>query len=138
MIEVTDDPIDPAVVVAAVESPAHGAIATFAGVVRDHHAGRAVLRLEYHAYRPMARRILLAIADEAAGRWPGVRLAIVHRLGTLEIGWTSVLIAAGSAHRAEAFEAARFAIERIKEDVPIWKKEFYEDGHVWVGDQLGP
>ncbi len=138
MIDLVERPIDEAVVVRAVAADAVGAIVTFAGTVRDHHAGRRVLSLEYRAYAPMARRMLERIGAEAGERWPAVRLAIVHRLGGLEIGETSVFIAAASAHRAEAFDACRYAIERIKVDVPIWKRESYEGGYVWVGEQTGP
>ncbi|MBI4614899.1 MAG: molybdenum cofactor biosynthesis protein MoaE [Planctomycetes bacterium] len=137
MIELVDGPIDAARVLAAVRSGSCGAIVTFDGTVRDHHEGRRVLLLEYHAYRPMAHEMLSEIARDAARRWPDVRLAIVHRLGRLEIGETSVLVAAAAPHRAQAFEAARHAIERIKVDVPIWKKEYYDGGVIWVGDQTG-
>lgn len=138
MVELVDGPIEARRVLAAVRSPACGAIVTFDGTVRDHHEGRRVLFLEYHAYRPMARRVLSEISGDVSRRWPDVRLAIVHRLGRLEIGDTSVLVAAAAPHRAEAFEAARHAIERIKIDVPIWKKEHYEGGEIWVGEQTGP
>lgn len=123
-------------VVAAVSGAESGGVVTFTGQVRNQTRGRRVLRLEYEAYAPMAERVLAQIGQEAAERWPGARLAIHHRTGVLEPGEPAVVIAAAAPHRAEAFEACRHAIERLKVDVPIWKKEFFEDGEVWVG--LGP
>jgi MoaE-MoaD fusion protein len=123
-------------VVDAVLGEDAGGLVTFTGAVRNLTRGRRVLRLEYEAYGPMAERVMEAIGREAEGRWPGCRLAIHHRTGTLEPGAVAVVIAAAAAHRAEAFEACRHAIERLKQDVPIWKKELFEDGEVWVG--LGP
>lgn len=122
-------------VVRAVEGPAHGAVVTFTGAVREATKGRAVLRLEYEAYGPLALRQLEAIA-RAAGERFGARLAIHHRVGTLTPGELAVVIAAAAPHRAEAFEACRFAIERLKAEVAVWKKEVFADGSVWVG--LGP
>lgn len=136
MLEVVDRPIDTAEVVRAVEHPGAGGIVTFTGTVRDHARGRTVLRLEYEAYVPMAERILSVIAGEIAERWPGTRTAILHRMGVLEPGENAVCIAVSAAHRAAAFEGCRHAIERLKEDAPIWKREVYEDGTEWVG--LGP
>ncbi len=107
------------------------------GWVRDHHAGRAVTRLEYEAYEPMAVQEMSRICDAVALRWPGVDAVIAHRLGRLEIGDAAVVIACASAHRAAAFEACRFAIDTLKETVPIFKKEFYEDGSVWKGQGGG-
>ena len=109
-----------------------GAVATFVGLVRDEASGRRVLRLEYEAYEPLALRALERIGTEALERWPDVRLAIHHRLGRIEIGEASVAIVAATAHRADAFAASRYAIERIKQIVPIWKHEFFEGGNVWV------
>ncbi|RKH36761.1 molybdenum cofactor biosynthesis protein MoaE, partial [Corallococcus llansteffanensis] len=106
------------------------------GAVRDQTKGRRVLRLEYEAYAPMAEAKLAEIGQEVATRWPGTRLAIMHRVGTLVPGELAVVIAASAAHRQEAFRGCEHAIERLKQDVPIWKKEFFEDGEVWVG--LGP
>lgn len=113
-----------------------GGLVTFSGAVRDRTRGRRVLRLDYEAYGPMAVRVMEAIGEEAATRWPGTRLSILHRVGTLVPGELAVVIAAAAPHRAEAFDACRHAIERLKQDVPIWKKEHFEDGEVWVG--LGP
>lgn len=128
----TREPIELGPLVAAVTSPAHGAVSTFLGVVRNHQDGRTVGRLEYSAYEPMAEAETERIVREAEGRWP-VRVAVRHRLGELAIGDIAVAIAVGAAHRDEAFEACRYVIEQLKVRVPIWKKEFYGDGAVeWV------
>jgi molybdopterin synthase catalytic subunit len=125
-------PIDLATLIAGIESPAHGGIASFLGQVRDHDGGRAVRRLEYSADGPMAEEECARIVAEAEARWP-VRVALEHRVGTLEIGDIAVAVAAAGAHRDEAFAACRFMIEEVKRRVPIWKKEFYQDGAVqWV------
>lgn len=123
-------------VVEAVSGKGQGGVVTFSGAVRDQTRGRRVLRLEYEAYGEMAVKKLEELGAAAARQWPGTRLAIVHRVGTLEPGELAVVIAASAPHRAEAFAACSFAIEQLKVDVPIWKKEVYEDGDVWVG--LGP
>ena len=109
-----------------------GGVATFTGVVRDHSRGEAIDHLEYEAYEPMAVSEMRAIASEVAQRWPEVRLAMSHRVGRLEIGDAAVMIAAAAPHRAEAFDACRFAIDTLKKTVPIWKKEFAEGGAYWV------
>ena len=109
-----------------------GAVATFLGLVRNHNAGRSVRYLEYEAYDPLARKSFERIAAEVTARWPGVRLALHHRVGHLEIGEASVAIAAASAHRADAFSACRYTIERVKQIAPIWKREFFEGGDVWI------
>ena len=109
-----------------------GAIATFTGLVRDHNQGRRVRFLEYEAYEPLALRALTLIVDEAYAVWPSIRLAIHHRIGRLEIGEASIIIAAMSPHRADAFAACRYAIERVKQIVPIWKREHFEGGDVWL------
>jgi molybdopterin synthase catalytic subunit len=115
-----------------VSEPSRGGIATFLGLVRDHHAGRAVLRLEYSAYESMAEAESARIVAEAESRWPA-RVAMLHRLGDLAIGDVAVGVAVASAHRAQAFEACRFVVEELKHKVPIWKKEFYADGTIaWV------
>jgi molybdopterin synthase catalytic subunit len=101
-------------------------------VVRNHNAGRKVLYLEYEAYEPLAVKSFERIAAEAATRWPGVQLAVHHRIGRLEIGEASVAIAAVSAHRADAFAVCRYAIERVKQIAPIWKREFFEGGDTWI------
>jgi molybdopterin synthase catalytic subunit len=107
-------------------------VATFLGLVRNHNLGRSVRYLDYEAYEPLARKSFERIAGEVAGRWPGVRLGLHHRVGRLEIGEASVAIAAASAHRADAFAACRYAIERVKQIAPIWKREFFEGGDVWI------
>lgn len=125
-------PLDLAAMIARVQSPSRGGIATFLGQVRDHHGGRAVQRLEYSAYGPMAEAECARIVAEAEARWP-VRAGLEHRIGRLEIGDTAVAIVAAGAHREEAFAACRFVIEEVKRRVPVWKKEFYADGSsVWV------
>ncbi len=133
---VTAAPLSLDAVVKAVTGKGQGGLVTFSGAVRDATRGKAVVRLEYEAYAPMAEKKLQQIAEEAATQWPGCRLAIHHRSGTLVPGELAVVIAASAPHRAEAFSACRHAIERLKADVPIWKKEVYADGAVWVG--LGP
>lgn len=135
MIRITNDPLDAALAVSQVESPAAGAVVVFVGVTRNNTAGRKVLFLEYEAYRPMADEQLRRVADEMRERWDLQGVAIHHRLGRLEIGEASLVVAASSAHRQAAFEACHFSIDRIKRIVPIWKKEFFEGGEVWVGSQ---
>ena len=109
-----------------------GAVVTFLGLVRNHNAGRHVQYLEYEGYVPLALRAFERISHEVGTRWPGVRLGLHHRIGRIEIGGTSVAIAAASAHRADAFSACRYAIERVKQIAPIWKREFFEGGDVWI------
>jgi molybdopterin synthase catalytic subunit len=130
VVRLVREPIDLAALSAV--SPADGALALFTGVVRNENAGRAVLHLEYEAYEEMALTEMETIADEARRRWPITAIRIVHRLGRMAIGETSVAVAVASPHRAEAFEACRFAIDTLKRTVPIWKKEFYADGAVWL------
>ncbi len=128
----TDQPLDLGALVTEVSGPGRGGIASFLGLVRDHHEGRAVVRLEYSAYGPMAEAEAAVIVAEAEQRWP-VRVAARHRLGTLEVGQAAVVVAAAGAHRAEAFDACRYVIEELKRRVPIWKKEFFADGTTgWV------
>lgn len=127
--------IDPRLVESLVAAPAVGGIVTFSGTVRDHARGKLVVALDYEAYEPVAEKMLARIGDEARDRWSIERIAIIHRTGRLEIGEISVVIAASAAHRAEAFAACQYAIDRIKEIVPIWKKEFYQDGSHWVGTE---
>ncbi|HEY0787000.1 MAG TPA: molybdenum cofactor biosynthesis protein MoaE, partial [Thermoanaerobaculia bacterium] len=130
----TDDPIDIRDVIAAAGPRASdGAHVVFAGVVRDHHEGHAVESIFYDAYRPMAEKELGAIADAVRAEYPDVTLAVVHRLGHLRVGELSIAIVTASPHRAEAFDACRAVIERIKEKVPIWKKEKGPNGEEWVG-----
>lgn len=123
-------------VVGAVGGPERGGLVTFTGTVRTETRGRPVRALSYEAYPGMAERAMTAIGREIEARWPGTRVAIVHRVGTLVPGEAAVVIAVSAPHRAAAFEGCRHAIERLKADVPIWKKERFEDGEEWVG--LGP
>jgi molybdopterin synthase catalytic subunit len=109
-----------------------GAVCTFVGVVRATHQGRAVRHLEYEAYEPLALRALSRIAAEVGAEWPAGRVAIHHRIGRLAVGEASVVIAAAAAHRADAFRICRYAIERVKQIVPVWKHEFFDDGEDWV------
>lgn len=125
-------PLDIGQVVRGVARPDCGGIAAFVGTTRDHNAGRRVLYLEYEAYGPLAIRSFERIAAEAAERWADVSLAIHHRVGRVDIGEPSVVIAAASPHRAEAFAAARYAIERLKQIAPIWKHEHFEGGEEWI------
>jgi molybdopterin synthase catalytic subunit/molybdopterin converting factor small subunit len=135
-IEVTTEPLSERVLARAVEHPGAGAVALFSGVVRDQTGGRRVKFLEYEAHGPMALAKMREIAQAIRARWSAIsRIAVLHRIGRLEIGESSVMIAVSSPHRAEAFEACRFAIDTLKETVPIWKKEHFEDGEVWVGLQ---
>ena len=135
---VTDAALDPAALIDLVTdllagAPASaGAVASFLGTVRNENQGRRVERLEYEAYAPLALRAFERIAAEAADRWPETVLVVHHRVGTLAIGEASVAIAAASPHRADAFSACRYAIERIKQIAPIWKHEFFEGGDVWI------
>lgn len=131
-VALVDDAIDLAAVEALVRSPRHGAIVLFLGTVRDHHGGRSVARLTYSAYRSMALKSLQRIAEELEQAPQPTRVAIVHRLGDVEVGEPSVVIATASPHRAAAYEASRQALERLKREVPIWKREHYSDGEsVW-------
>jgi MoaE-MoaD fusion protein len=129
---VTSAPLDVASALELVSAPRDGAVTTFVGMVRDHNAGRRVLWLEYEAYAPLAVKAFEQIASEAAARWSDARLAIHHRTGRLEIGEASVVIAAASPHRADAFAACRYAIERLKQIAPIWKHEHFDGGEVWI------
>jgi len=115
-----------------VRDPSVGGIATFIGVVRNQARGQAVDHLEYEAYEPMAEKEMRAIAEQVRERWPGARIALAHRVGRLEIGEAAVMIAVGTPHRAAAFEACRHAIDELKRRVPIWKKEFAQNGTYWV------
>jgi molybdopterin synthase catalytic subunit len=131
----SESPIDVGAVVARVTGPGMGGIVTFLGTVRNHARGKDIRHLEYQSYAEMAEREMEKIVEQAVERWPGVRVAIAHRAGHLEIGDIAVAIVAAAAHRSEAFEACRFAIDTLKETVPIWKKEFATDGEYWVDDR---
>ena len=135
MSYLTDDPIDPRALVESVMRRSDGAYVLFEGVVRDHHEGKAVESIFYDAYRPMAEKEIESILREVQAQFPDVALAVVHRLGHLIVGDASIAIVAASPHRAESFAACRLVIDRIKETVPIWKKERGPDGEEWVGWQ---
>lgn len=135
---VIEHPLSPDAIAAAVDDPGAGGIVIFAGVVRNETGGRPVKFLEYEAHAPMAEAKLREIGTTLRSRWPGIkRVAMLHRVGRLEIGEASVLIAVSAAHRDQAFEACRYAIDTLKRTVPVWKKEHFEDGEVWVGLQGG-
>jgi molybdopterin synthase catalytic subunit len=129
-----EEPLDVRAVEARVTGDDAGGVVTFVGAVRNHSKGRDIRHLEYEAYPGMAEREMEKICDEAARRWPDARVAIAHRIGHLAIGDLAVVVAAAAPHRAEAFEACRFAIDTLKESVPIWKKEFTTSGEYWVED----
>jgi molybdopterin synthase catalytic subunit len=134
----TPDPLDVAEAVAMASSPASGGLALFIGTVRSTpavgaNAGKAVVRLDYEAHDGMARERLAALAHEAAERWALHRVVALHRVGSCDVGEPTVVVACGSAHRAEALEACRWLIDELKASVPIWKKEVYADGSTWVG-----
>ena len=132
-ILITTDPLDAKSVTALVKSPANGAVVTFQGTTRDETGGRTVVRLEYEAYPEMAEKTFRQIFGEVEERWGVVDVAVAHRIGMLELGEASLIVAVAAPHRAEAFAIAMYMVDRIKEIVPIWKKEFFEDGSVWVG-----
>ncbi len=133
MFEIVDRPIDVGAVAQAVGDPAAGAIATFAGTTRVTNRGRKVLRLEYEAYPEMAIGEFEKIASEARRRWDLCKIAIVHRTGVVPVGEVSVAIAVSAPHRAEALAACGYLIDRLKHVAPIWKKEHFEGGEVWIG-----
>jgi molybdopterin synthase catalytic subunit len=135
MSYLTDEPIDPHALVKSAMRPSDGAYVLFEGVVRNHHHGKAVESIFYDAYRPMAEKEMEIIVRDIESQYPDIALAVVHRLGHLVVGDSSIAIVACSPHRKEAFEACRMMIDRIKETVPIWKKERGPDGEEWVGWQ---
>jgi molybdopterin synthase catalytic subunit len=137
-LELTRERIDAAAQAEYVRTARDGAIVTFDGCVRNESHGRRTLYLEYEAYEPMALEKIREIGRAVHEKFPIDRVAMVHRLGRLEIGETSVCIAVSAAHRAAAFEACRWAIDMLKRTVPIWKKEFFEDGAVWADGELPP
>jgi molybdopterin synthase catalytic subunit len=138
--KIVNAPIDPDTLTAEVLTDADGAICTFQGVARRYSRGREVVHLEYEAYPEMAERKLAEIGDELRVKFGVERVAIHHRTGVLAIGEASVVIAVASPHRKEAFAACQYAIDRIKQTVPIWKKEVWSDGQQWIGweHQAGP
>jgi len=139
LFELTSRPLDARRLEAAVEHKGAGAICTFTGVVRDNSRGRAVTHLDYEAYAEMATAQMRKIGDEIAERWPEARVAMAHRTGKLEIGEVSVVVSVSSPHRAEAIAACKWGIDRLKESVPIWKKEHAADGTFWIeGEEAKP
>jgi len=137
MFRVTDQPLNLQELVDFVTDPGAGAVATFIGTTRNNNEGRRVVALDYDAYPEMAEKELRRIGGDANKKWQLCRMAIVHRIGPVQITQASVMIAVSSAHREAAFAACRFAIEEIKKTVPIWKKELYEGGELWIGTQSG-
>lgn len=134
MVEITHSTIDVQRILGIVTNPESGAIDVFIGTTRNNSEGRGVLSLLYEAYEPMALKVMAQLEDEARSRWHVHRIAVVHRLGVIDPAEASVVVAVSSAHRKEAFEACRFLIDRVKQDVPIWKKERYVDGtEEWSG-----
>ena len=131
MYFLTKEAIDVSTLRESVERPEAGAVLVFEGTTRNHHDGRAVLRLEYEAYGGMAEDQMAQIGRQVASRWPDVRLSIAHRVGIVPVGEASVVIATSAPHRDAAYAANRFAIDTLKAVVPIWKKEVYSDGSVW-------
>jgi molybdopterin synthase catalytic subunit len=129
----SEGPIDAAAVEAEVRGPDAGAVVVFSGTVRDESRGRRVVRLFYEAYGPMAEKRLAEIAEEARAKHGALRVAVRHRIGEVRVGEVSVVVAAAAAHRPQAFDACRAAIEALKATAPLWKKEHYEDGAEWVG-----
>ncbi len=137
MFRVTHEALQLQELVDFVTDPEAGAIATFIGTTRNHNEGRKVVALDYEAYPEMAEKELVRLGIEAKKKWPICRMAIVHRIGPVQITEPSVMIVVSAAHREAAFAACRFAIEEIKKTVPIWKKEVYEGGEIWIGTQTG-
>jgi len=133
VIEISHGPLDPESITAQVRQDSNGAVVTFLGTTRDSTDGRRVLHLEYEAYQPMADQKLAEIVEEMRDRWGIEDVAIAHRLGKLGVGNISLVVVVASPHRADAFAACQYSVDRIKQIVPIWKKEFFEDGEVWVG-----
>lgn len=132
----TRKPIDSRSLALELLRPEDGAIVTFDGVTRNHNRGREVLYLEYEAYETMAPKVMAQIATEARNQWQIDAVGIIHRLGRVDIGESSVAIVVTSAHRRAAFEACHFLIDRLKQIVPIWKREYYRDGAVWIDPEL--
>lgn len=132
MVVLTAEPIDVSSALQELQSAQAGAIDLFLGIVRDNTQARPVDRLEYEAYDRMALTEMQKIVDQAHQQWPILRHILIHRKGTLQIGEIAVLIGVATAHRADAFEACRYIIDTIKQTVPIWKKEIFQDGEIWV------
>lgn len=138
LLFLTNEPLSADWLIQKVSNPHAGAVLTFVGTVREFTRGRRTVHLEYEAYAPMALKKMRQITEEIRTRWPSARVAMAHRVGRLDIEEISVIIAVATPHRDEAFAAGRYAIERLKAIVPIWKKEKWEDGSEWIGHQQGP
>ncbi|MCM3741703.1 molybdenum cofactor biosynthesis protein MoaE [Oceanobacillus luteolus] len=136
MFEIVEEPIDVDRVIQKVIRREAGAITTFLGIVREWTHGRKTIYLEYQAYVPMAEKMLAEIGEEVKEKWPDTIVAVTHRIGRLEISEAAVCIAVSSPHRKAAYEANEYVIERIKQIVPIWKKEHWADGETWIGNQM--
>jgi molybdopterin synthase catalytic subunit len=131
-IQLLESPLQPQACIDFVSTPAAGGIDVFIGTVRNQTQGKAVIRLEFEAYAPMAISEMRKIAERAMSQWPVAKLAFHHRIGELVPGETAVIIAVSTPHRQASFEACQYAIDTLKQTVPIWKKEIFEDGEVWV------
>ncbi len=132
LVEIQDTPLVPGEVIKNISSPRCGAIDVFIGTVRNHTKGKRVIRLDFEAYDKMAIKEMKKIIQQARSQWPVEHMAMVHRTGKLQIGDIAVIIAVSTPHRSASFAACQFAIDTLKETVPIWKKEIFEDGEVWV------
>ena len=135
VVVITEEPLDPREVSAHVRDDADGAVLVFEGVTRNHNHGRRVMYLEYEAYRPMADKKIVELIEEISRRWQIDRVAVAHRVGRVDVGETSMVVAVSAAHREPAFEAGLYFVDRLKQVVPIWKKEYFEGGEVWIGDK---
>ena len=133
MILVTREPLNTEAVTATVQKESNGGVVTFLGATRNETEGNRVLYLEYEAYEGMAGKMLARIAEEVSERWGIADVSIAHRFGRLQPGEVSMVVAVASPHRAAAFEACQYVVDRVKQNVPIWKKEVFEDGAAWVG-----
>ena len=131
-IQLVETPLDAQTALAAAISDAAGGLVQFVGTVRNQTKGKRVLQLEFEAYAPMAVLEMRKIAEQALEKWPVLHISILHRVGVLQVGEIPVVITVACAHRGAAFEAGQFAIDTLKENVPIWKKEIFEDGETWV------
>jgi molybdopterin synthase catalytic subunit len=135
VLKLTDKPLDPEAITSSVRQPANGAVVTFLGTTRNANEGRRVLYLEYEAYKKMALKKLQELCQEVESKWGISDVAIVHRLGRVDIGEISLAVAVASPHREEAFQACQYIVGRVKQVVPIWKKEYFEGGEVWIGSE---
>lgn len=137
MFEIVEESIDVDAVIEKVVRREAGAVTTFLGIVREWTRGRKTIYLEYQAYVSMAEKMLAAIGDEVKEKWPDTEVAVTHRIGRLDISEVAVCIAVSAPHRKAAYAANEYVIDRIKQIVPIWKKEHWEDGETWIGNQQG-